>query len=79
MENMHDLPYLPANQLGPEVTACMTAVCASVKSVLSAGVQCGVQVQQTVSKLFSLPLRIHLTEYFMWVLIHGQKIHCFSR
>lgn len=24
---MHDLPYLRAHQLGPEVTACMVAAC----------------------------------------------------
>ncbi|XP_054275630.1 uncharacterized protein F13E9.13, mitochondrial isoform X2 [Macrosteles quadrilineatus] len=41
---MHDLPYLQQHQLGPEVTATMTAVCAAVRRVLPEHISCGVQV-----------------------------------
>ena len=32
VENMHDTPYQMAEQIGPEITATMTAVCAKLKS-----------------------------------------------
>ena len=31
IENMHDTPWLPSHDLGPETTASMTAVCAAVR------------------------------------------------
>jgi predicted TIM-barrel enzyme len=44
LENMHDIPYVQPKNMGPEVTAVMTRVCAEVRRVLPATVQCGVQV-----------------------------------
>lgn len=35
IENMHDTPYVHGDRLGPETTACMTAVAASVSSRVS--------------------------------------------
>lgn len=40
IENMHDIPY--SSSVGPEVVACMTAVCTAVRSIcpsLPLGVQ----------------------------------------
>lgn len=45
VENMHDLPYLRADRLGPEVTACMTRVAAAVRRHLPATLPVGVQVR----------------------------------
>lgn len=44
IENMHDLPYLHTDKIGPEVVTCMTAVCLAVKKMLPSHVRCGVQV-----------------------------------
>ncbi|KAK7114280.1 uncharacterized protein F13E9.13, mitochondrial-like [Littorina saxatilis] len=35
VENMHDVPYLQADSVGPEITAAMTAVCIQVKKLLT--------------------------------------------
>lgn len=44
VENMFDLPYVKGDQLGPEVTACMTRVCHEVRRITPLEVPCGVQV-----------------------------------
>lgn len=44
LENMHDIPYVQPKHMGPEVTAVMTRICAEVRRVLPATIQCGVQV-----------------------------------
>ncbi|XP_028442090.1 uncharacterized protein F13E9.13, mitochondrial isoform X2 [Perca flavescens] len=41
IENMHDIPY--SFSVGPEVSACMTAVCAAVRSICP-GLPLGVQI-----------------------------------
>ena len=41
IENMHDVPYLN-REVGPEITACMTAVAIAVQS--QAKVPCGIQI-----------------------------------
>lgn len=41
IENMHDIPY--SLSVGPEVSACMTAVCSAVRSVCPA-LPLGVQI-----------------------------------
>ena len=43
VENMHDIPYLPSGQLGPEVTSTLAVVCAEVSKVFYPG-PVGVQV-----------------------------------
>lgn len=30
MENMHDIPYVQAGAVGPEITACMTRICSEI-------------------------------------------------
>ncbi|NQT65361.1 MAG: BtpA/SgcQ family protein [FCB group bacterium] len=41
LENMHDVPYLNRN-VGPEITASMTAIAAEIKKNIS--ISCGVQI-----------------------------------
>ncbi|KAK3607391.1 hypothetical protein CHS0354_022553 [Potamilus streckersoni] len=43
VENMHDVPYLPGAQIGPEVVSAMTAACVEVKDVFQNG-PVGVQI-----------------------------------
>ena len=31
VENMHDLPWLTSDKLGPETTACMAAICKEIR------------------------------------------------
>ncbi|XP_066289599.1 uncharacterized protein F13E9.13, mitochondrial-like [Branchiostoma lanceolatum] len=49
VENMHDVPYLLGGDVGPEVTATMTAVCREVRRVCPR-VPCGVQVLSAANK-----------------------------
>uniref|UniRef100_A0A1I8NIX1 Uncharacterized protein n=1 Tax=Musca domestica TaxID=7370 RepID=A0A1I8NIX1_MUSDO len=46
IENMHDIPYVQHQQLGPETTSCMTRVCQEVRNVIShkSKIPLGVQV-----------------------------------
>ncbi|XP_046573325.1 uncharacterized protein F13E9.13, mitochondrial-like [Haliotis rubra] len=43
LENMHDVPYMHTGQVGPEITAAMSVICAEVKKVFYPG-PVGVQV-----------------------------------
>lgn len=43
VENMHDTPYVREGG-GPEVTACMTRVCAEVRQALGGSIPLGVQI-----------------------------------
>ncbi|XP_061669690.1 uncharacterized protein F13E9.13, mitochondrial isoform X2 [Syngnathoides biaculeatus] len=47
VENMHDVPYSPSP--GPEVTACMTSVCAAVRNVCPS-VPVGVQILSAANR-----------------------------
>lgn len=42
IENMHDAPYVHGPRLGPEITACMTAVAGAVRAAI--GLPLGVQI-----------------------------------
>jgi len=44
LENMHDTPYCRDQDLGPEVTACMTAVAGRVRAATPPSLPVGVQV-----------------------------------
>jgi hypothetical protein len=46
---MHDVPYVQADQIGPEVTAVMTAVCVQVKRLFSPN-PVGIQVLAGANK-----------------------------
>ena len=48
IENMHDTPYLNQN-VGPEITATMTAVCYEVKRTVP-NIPCGVQILAGANK-----------------------------
>lgn len=41
---MHDIPYMQAKDMGPEVTAGMTRICTEVRKLLPRGIKCGVQI-----------------------------------
>ena len=43
VENMHDVPYLHTNAVGPEVVATMTMACSKVRETFTRG-PVGVQV-----------------------------------
>ena len=47
IENMHDIPY--TFSVGPEVSACMTAVCSAVRSVCP-GLPLGVQILSSANQ-----------------------------
>ena len=44
LENMHDVPYVRGGAVGPEVTACMTRVCADVRQAIGGDMPLGVQI-----------------------------------
>lgn len=48
IENMHDVPYIKV-KVGPEITACMTAIGREVKKTLGS-IPCGVQVLAAANK-----------------------------
>lgn len=43
VENMFDVPYVSGNEIGPEITACMTRICTEVKKAVGK-MPCGVQI-----------------------------------
>lgn len=49
VENMHDIPYLHTQDVGPEVVSVMTRACASVRQVFDSG-PVGVQVLAGANK-----------------------------
>ncbi|XP_015437262.1 PREDICTED: uncharacterized protein F13E9.13, mitochondrial [Dufourea novaeangliae] len=44
VENMHDIPYVKAKNLSPEITAMMTRVCTEIKRILPENIPCGIQI-----------------------------------
>lgn len=48
IENMHDTPYLNQD-VGPEITAAMTAVCSEVKRTVP-NIPCGIQILAGANK-----------------------------
>uniref|UniRef100_T1J297 BtpA family membrane complex biogenesis protein n=1 Tax=Strigamia maritima TaxID=126957 RepID=T1J297_STRMM len=43
LENMHDLPYVQSDKMGPETTAYMSKICSNAKK-LAKNIPCGVQI-----------------------------------
>ena len=43
VENMHDVPYVRGG-VGPEITVCMTRVCAEVRQAIGGSIPLGVQI-----------------------------------
>ena len=65
VENMHDTPYVREGG-GPEMTACMTRVCAEVRQALGGSIPLGVQIlsgnmncSNTAPSPSSLTLSLH--------------------
>ncbi|XP_025422249.1 uncharacterized protein F13E9.13, mitochondrial [Sipha flava] len=44
VENMHDIPYVPGNKIGPEIVSMMTRVCTSVRQLVPENIPCGLQI-----------------------------------
>jgi len=44
IENMHDIPYVKSNLIGPEIVSAMTRICSDVKRNLASDIPCGLQV-----------------------------------
>ena len=49
VENMHDVPYVRGG-VGPEITACMTRVCAEVRQAISGNISLGVQILSGIAQ-----------------------------
>lgn len=47
---MHDIPYIPAKEIGPEVVSMMTKVCVSVRQLVPEHIPCGLQVCYSIIK-----------------------------
>lgn len=41
---MHDIPYMPAKKIGPEIVSSMTRVCIAVRQLVPEHIPCGLQV-----------------------------------
>jgi len=41
---MHDIPYMPANEIGPEIVSSKTRICTAVRQLVPEHVPCGLQV-----------------------------------
>jgi predicted TIM-barrel enzyme len=44
IENMHDIPYVKSDKLGPEITSSMARVACEVKNILGKRFPTGIQV-----------------------------------
>lgn len=44
VENMHDIPYVQDQRLGPEVVSCMTILVSEVLRAVKPTVKCGIQI-----------------------------------
>lgn len=44
VENMHDIPYMPAKEIGPEIVSSMTRICTAVRQLVPEHVPCGLQI-----------------------------------
>lgn len=44
VENMHDIPYVRAAEISPEIVAMMTTICVSVRQIIPKTIPCGLQV-----------------------------------
>ncbi|KAL5235782.1 hypothetical protein ACI65C_003192 [Semiaphis heraclei] len=44
VENMHDIPYMPAKKIGPEIVSSMTRVCIAVRQLVPEHIPCGLQI-----------------------------------
>ncbi|XP_050439765.1 uncharacterized protein F13E9.13, mitochondrial [Adelges cooleyi] len=44
VENMHDIPYVLADKIGPEIVSMMTRICTSVRQIVPENIPCGLQI-----------------------------------
>ena len=49
VENMHDVPYMQSDRIGPEITAVMTTICLQVKQLMKPS-PVGVQILAGANK-----------------------------
>lgn len=57
---MHDVPYVPAKEISPEIVSMMTRICTSVRQLIPEYIPCGLQV---CYKLY-LNYNTHKLHYF---------------
>lgn len=55
VENMNDVPYVPARHITPETVAAMTAICTAVRRTVDEHVPCGVQVSERSTRRSAVP------------------------
>lgn len=41
---MHDIPYVPAKEISPEIVSMMTRICTSIRQLIPDHIPCGLQV-----------------------------------
>lgn len=41
---MHDIPYVPAIEISPEIVSMMTRICSSIRKLIPDHIPCGLQV-----------------------------------
>lgn len=56
---MHDIPYVHAKEIGPEVVSMMTRICSSVRQLTPEHIPCGLQVCSNFIILFTSSLFIN--------------------
>ncbi|XP_050521851.1 uncharacterized protein F13E9.13, mitochondrial [Daktulosphaira vitifoliae] len=44
VENMHDVPYIHAQYVGPEIVSMMTRICSSIRKIVPHNIPCGLQI-----------------------------------
>ncbi|XP_055846877.1 uncharacterized protein F13E9.13, mitochondrial [Episyrphus balteatus] len=44
IENMHDVPYVQENALGPETISCMSRIATEIRKIIPKSMPCGIQV-----------------------------------
>lgn len=44
IENMHDIPYVRAKDVSPEIISMMTRICVSIRQIVPEHIPCGLQV-----------------------------------
>ncbi|KAK6627327.1 hypothetical protein RUM44_009804 [Polyplax serrata] len=50
IENMHDVPYVQSNLMGPEIVSSMTRICTEVRKMLPSHIKCGIQILAGANK-----------------------------
>lgn len=66
VENMNDIPYVRAKDIGAETVSMMTKICTSVRQMVPYNIPCGLQVRKNCIILILLELLIN-NKYRYWL------------